>query len=237
MQEGNEASAEEKSQFDDMKSFLFDEEQTIDVNALEAYINENREQLAANEDGFEIDLSTMTTTAASKELTAPKKTAENQPQAQAQQPKAGAAKQEVQKSGEDAFDLAMKEVSAIAEFIKNAKHQFSSQVIQINEGTAEYIVSVKKHFYDKFIIVQYGVKNTLEDQKLSKVSLKVQSFTTEQNIKVAGLVPIADEDSIAYNEQKYMYMMINRQDCEHPYPVAKIEQKMTFVITEIDVDS
>lgn len=32
-------------------------------------------------------------------------------------------------------------------------------------------------------------------------------------------------------------MMINRQDCEHPYPVAKIEQKMTFVITEIDVDS
>lgn len=200
MQEGNEAAAEEKSQFEDMKSFLFDEEQTIDVNALETYINENREQLAANEDGFEIDLSTMTTTAASKDLTAPKKTADNQPQAQAQQPKAGAAKQEAQKSGEDAFDLAMKEVSAIAEFLKNAKHQFSSQVVQINEGTAEYIVSVKKHFYDKFIIVQYGIKNTLEDQKLSKVNLKVQSFTTEQNIKVAGLVPIADEDSIAFNE-------------------------------------
>lgn len=41
MQEGNDAA--EKTQFDDMKTFLFDDEQTIDVNALETFINENRE--------------------------------------------------------------------------------------------------------------------------------------------------------------------------------------------------
>lgn len=108
---------------------------------------------------------------------------------------------------------------------------------QLNDSTAEYIVSVKKHFYDRYIVVQYGVKNTLEDQKLSKVNLKVLGFTTEQNVKVEGVVPIPEEDSIAFNEQKFVYVLFNRQASQEPYPTAKIQQKLTFVITEIDVDS
>ena len=70
----------------------------------------------------------MITTTVIKDAAAPSK-ADSKPQAQAQQPKAGAAKPEAQQSGEDAFDLAMKEVTAIAAFLKNAKHQFSSQVV------------------------------------------------------------------------------------------------------------
>lgn len=53
IQEGNdsEVSTEDKAQCEDLKSFLFDEEQNIDVAALEAYITENRERLA-NEEEF-----------------------------------------------------------------------------------------------------------------------------------------------------------------------------------------
>lgn len=65
--------------------------------------------------------------------------------------------------GEDNFDLALKEVSAFSTFLGSSKHQFSSGVSQLNDSTAEYLVSVKKHFYDKYIVVQYGIKNTLED--------------------------------------------------------------------------
>lgn len=84
------------------------------------------------------------------------------------------------------------------------------------------MVSVKKHFFDKFIVIQYGIKNTLEDQKLSNVNLKVLGFTSEQSIKVEGAVPTAKGDSIAFNEQKYVYLLINRQACADHYPTAKI---------------
>lgn len=73
------------------------------------------------------------------------------------------------------------------------------------------MVSVKKHFYDKYIVIQYGIKNTLEDQKLSKVNLKILGFATSQSIKVEGVVPIPDEDSIAFNAQKFVYVLVNRQ--------------------------
>jgi coatomer protein complex subunit gamma len=61
IQEGNdaEATALDKSQAEDLRHFLFNEEMTIDVSALESYISENRDRLAA-EDEFEIDISSMT---------------------------------------------------------------------------------------------------------------------------------------------------------------------------------
>ena len=68
------------------------------------------------------------------------------------------------------------------------------------DNTAEYIVSVKKHFYDQFIICQYGIKNTLEDQRLGDVTLKVLNFATTQNVKVEGVVPLPEGESIGYNE-------------------------------------
>lgn len=102
-------------------------------------------------------------------------------------------------------------MGAFATFLSNSKHQFSSSVGQLNESTAEYVISVKKHFYDKYIVIQYGIKNTLEDQKLSKVNLKVLGFATSQSIKVEGIVPIPEEDSIAFNEQKFVYVLVNRQ--------------------------
>ena len=62
-------------------------------------------------------------------------------------------------------------------------------------------------------------------------------FASEQSIKVEGVVPIPEDDYIAFNDQKYVYLLINRQSCAEHYPTGKVQQKLTFVITEIDVDS
>jgi hypothetical protein len=49
-----------------------------------------------------------------------------------------------------------------------------------------------KHFFDQgYSILQFGVKNTLEDQVLSKVNLKIKYFES-QGMKVEGLVGLAD---------------------------------------------
>ena len=66
----------------------------------------------------------------------------------------------------------------------------------MNDSSAEYVVSTMKHFYDKYIIVQYGIKNTLEDQVLSNVTVKVSSFVTDYNLAVKGVIPLAEGDSI-----------------------------------------
>ena len=49
--------------------------------------------------------------------------------------------------------------------------QYTSMVRPINDSSAEYVVSTAKHFYETIIIVQYGIKNTLDDQVLSNVTL------------------------------------------------------------------
>ena len=67
--------------------------------------------------------------------------------------------------------------------------------------------------------------------------MKVTSFETESNLKVEGIVALGDGDSIAYGEQKFVYMIINKEQSTDPYPLAKIQQGLSFTITEIDVDS
>jgi len=34
-----------------------------------------------------------------------------------------------------------------------------------------------------------------------------------------------------------VYAVLTKQDCEHPFPQAKVTQKLALKITEIDVDS
>lgn len=55
-----------------------------------------------------------------------------------------------------------------------------------------------KHFYDNLVVVQFGIKNTLEDQALSKVTLKIANFETESGLSVKGVIPLAEGDSIKY---------------------------------------
>ena len=94
----------------------------------------------------------------------------------------------------DVYTESMKMVEAIQNLLGDARHQFSSAVSPVNDSTAEYVVSTMKHFYDKYIIVQYGISNTLEDQILSKVELKIASLQTDFSLEVKGVIPLAEGD-------------------------------------------
>ena len=83
----------------------------------------------------------------------------------------------------------------------------------VNDSTAEYVVSTVKHFYDKIIIVQYGIKNTLDDQVLSTVTLKIENFATESGLAVKGIIPLAEGDSIRVADQKFVYLVLDRAAC------------------------
>ena len=81
---------------------------------------------------------------------------------------------------------------------------------QLNDSSAEYVIQTMKHFYDKYIIVQYGIRNTIDDQVLSKLSLKVNGLETDHILQVKGIIPLAEGDSIRSGEKKFVYLILDR---------------------------
>ena len=57
------------------------------------------------------------------------------------------------------------------------------------------------------------------------------------NLKLFRVVNMDQQDSIKVNQKKYVYIVLTKEDCEHPFPQAKIQQKLQLKITEIDVSS
>lgn len=77
----------------------------------------------------------------------------------------------------------------------------------------------------------------MEDHILSDVKLKISNLESLYQLKLHSVVHLDASDSIKYNEKKYVYAVLTKQDCEHPFPQGKISQKLAIKITEIDVDS
>jgi hypothetical protein len=74
----------------------------------------------------------------------------------------------------------------MAELVTNAKHIYSSAVVNLNDASAEYHVSTIKHFFDTIIIVQYAITNTLDDHILTKVKIQVTGIDTLYNVSIQG---------------------------------------------------
>lgn len=85
--------------------------------------------------------------------------------------------------------------------------------------------------------MQYAVTNTLEDQILSNVKLQITNVESSYNLQLLRAVALKDGDTIKYGETKYLYGIFTKQNCEHPFPLAKVQQKLSMKITEIDIDS
>jgi len=110
----------------------------------------------------------------------------------------------------DRFFEAMKQEESLQEVLDGATHIFSSQISNLNDSNAEYVVSTVKHFFDNYIVVQYGIKNTIEDQILSNVQLNINGVETEYQVTVQGVIPLAVGESIKYEQTKYVYAILNR---------------------------
>jgi len=48
----------------------------------------------------------------------------------------------------------------------------------LTENDAEYVIKAVKHFFEDILIVQYEIQNTIEDQILSEVQIKISKFET-----------------------------------------------------------
>lgn len=106
----------------------------------------------------------------------------------------------------------------------------------MTEQDAEYLVQCVKHVFTKTIVLQYQIENTIEDQVLSNVQIKLTDFKSDNGVTVKGSVPLNEEDSIGYEEKRFVYVILERGNST-AIPHIKVEQKMMFLITEIDVET
>jgi coatomer protein complex subunit gamma len=189
---------------------FFELNEQIDVAALEDFVLQNRDTLCDEaDDKFEIDISSM------KQKVQPKRIQPQDPAAaETPQPQkaAQAAPQQQQIAASvgnkaDEFQDALMEVNALKQFTETGLVYKTSRQNLNDVQTAEYAVQTVKYVYKPCVIVQYGVKNTLDDQVLSKMTVKVNGFQAE-DLKVAGVVGLPDEECIKAGETKYLYIVL-----------------------------
>lgn len=138
---------------------------------------------------------------------------------------------------DSSYLLEMKNEEALQGLIAEQKHIYSTAVQELTEGDAEYVIVAVKHFFEKVIILQYQIQNTIEDQILSKVQIKLNNLESEHGLKVKGTVPLNEEDQIKYNEKRFAYIILSNEACQTSYPHVKIAQKLVMQVTEIDVET
>lgn len=131
----------------------------------------------------------------------------------------------------------LKTEEGLKQIFDNQTLRFSTQPQNLTESDAEYEVTCTKHFFDSCVILQFSIKNSIEDQILSNVQLKLTNFESASGLAVQGALPLHEEDQIKFNEQRFTYIILSTQDSSTSYPTLKINSKLTFLITEIDVDS
>lgn len=135
----------------------------------------------------------------------------------------------------DDFLEALLQVEALENFTKSGL-QYQTPRQNLNDlSSAEYAVQAVKYVYPQCVIVQLGVKNTLEDQILSKMTVNVTGLTSDV-LKVAGVVGLPEDDQIRAQDTKYLYIVMQRVNQE-AFPSCKVKSKLSFTITEIDVDT
>ena len=125
----------------------------------------------------------------------------------------------------------------VKELVSGCRHLFSGETTYVNDQAAEYVVQSVKHFFDKVVVVQYCVTNTLEDQVLSEVRLLITGVDSAYHLKLLKVCNLAADARIKYGQTSYAYAVFTKEECAHPFPLAKISQKLQVKITEIDVDS
>lgn len=92
----------------------------------------------------------------------------------------------------------------------------------LNDSSSEYVVQTIKHFFNNAIIVQYSITNTLEDQILSKIKLKITNVDSKDNLEIVSVASLPNDEKIKYGEKKYVYAVFSKTNSQTPFPLAKI---------------
>ena len=105
----------------------------------------------------------------------------------------------------------------------------SSASIELTESETEYVVSVIKHIFKDYIVLQYDVKNTLADVVLEEVSV-IASPTEEYVLEEEFIIPVSKLET----DQPGTVYVSFKNVSDSPYPTSTISNMLKFTSKEID---
>ena len=216
----------EGDEINELRDFVFDQETNINVDALEAYLVANKDELCEQEDEINVDTRKMIVYGVQKPATSDipgsgastaKTVAASTPDqsvshADSSLSSSASLAGQLGGAGSSAYFQELKNEEALQPILTSQRHLFSSEAQNLTENDAEYVIKGVKHFFDTVIVVQYEIQNTLEDQILSEVQVKISKLESAHGLKLKGIVPLHEEDQIKYNEKRFAYIILSKAD-------------------------
>lgn len=98
------------------------------------------------------------------------------------------------KAKEESQDLYSTLLQSIPEFGHIGGLFKSSKPLQLTELETEYVINCVKHTFPKHIVLQFNVTNTLQEQLLENLTIKLDVLGNK-DLKIEAIIPI---DSLPY---------------------------------------
>jgi len=157
--------------------------------------------------------------------TVPKKV-KQQPKKQDQKTSASAASPAVTAT----YTSYAEQLAKVPELTELGRVISSSKLLPLTESETEYTVGCIKHMFAEHIVLQFDCNNTLEDQLLENVSVKVEIEDGE--FEVVDEIPL---ESLPYDTIGTTYVIIQKEPESNP--VGTLSCTLKFTAKEIDTAS
>lgn len=120
-------------------------------------------------------------------------------------------------------------VRAVPELAALGRVFRSTAPAELTESETEYVVSCVKHVLEDHVILQFTVRNTIEDQRLDNVSVSVDASDADL-YEVEGEIPAA---SVSYGDAEHCFALL-RRDASLPLSAARLPCELRFTVVAVD---
>ncbi|EXJ77967.1 hypothetical protein A1O3_09126 [Capronia epimyces CBS 606.96] len=108
----------------------------------------------------------------------------------------------------------------------------SSDVVELTESETEYVVSSVKHIFKEHVVIQYDIKNTLDQTVLENVTvLTSPSEDEEPSLEEEFIIPAT---ALKTNEPGVVYVAFKKLGGEQSFPTTTFSNVLKFTSKEVD---
>jgi len=108
----------------------------------------------------------------------------------------------------------------------------SSQVVELTESETEYVVSAVKHIFKEHVVLQYDIKNTLDQTVIENVTIVASSSDDDEpSLEEEYIIPAP---ALKTNEPGVAYVAFKKLGGEQAFPNTTFTNVLKFTSKEID---
>jgi len=127
-------------------------------------------------------------------------------------------------AGGDTYSAQLAQIPQFATFGPLFK---SSQPVELTESETEYVVNCVKHVFADRIVFQFNVTNTLEEQQLSRVVVKMATQSPDFKLEGQIAAPV-----LQYQVSGTTYVSVKYLASAHP--TGTFTNTLKFIVSEVD---